>query len=137
MKTMGRAVEWCGVVFGVLVLVMGCGRPKPTAEEEKTMSMFEAVQQSLEGSPSLEALNRLLGQTEPQLNRLKQNPKTRPCFVNALSKCFASCQIVGKARSPKQGPLDVKRREEIDMALTFTTAFAAVNIKQAMDCYRQ
>lgn len=133
---MGRAAGWFGVVFGVLALVMGCARPKPTAEEEKALSMFEAAQQSLEGSPSLEAFNRLLGQTESQLNRLKQNPKTPPCFVNALSKCFASYQIISKALTQKQGPLDDKRREEIDMALTFTTAFAAVNIKQATDCYK-
>jgi hypothetical protein len=124
-----------GVVFSLLVLVMGCSGPKPTVEEEKALTLFQAVQQSLEESPSPEVLNRLIGQTESELNRLKQNPRTRPCFVNALSKCIASYQIIGKALSQKQGPLDEKRREEIDMALTFTTAFAAVSVKQAMDCY--
>ena len=132
---MGRGIGWFGVVYSVIVLVMGCSGPKPTVEEERALAMFQTVQQSLEGSPSLEALNRLLGQSESELNRLKQNPRTQPCLLNALSKCVASYQIIGKALDQKQRPLDEKRREEIDMALTFTTAFAAINIKQAMDCY--
>lgn len=132
---MSAAVRLLGIVLVVLILMMGCSGPKPTVEEEKALSIFQAVQQSLEQSPSGEALNRLLSQTESQLNRLKQNPKTPPCFVNALSKCFASYQIIGKALIQKQGPLDERRRQEIDTALAFTTAFAAVNIKQAMDCY--
>jgi hypothetical protein len=134
---MGRGIGWFGVVFNLLVLVMGCSGPKPTVEEEKALVAFQAVQQSLEGSPSLETLNRLLGQTESELNRLKQNPRTQPCLVNALSKCSASYQIIRKALDQKQRPLDEKRREEIDMALTFTTAFAAISIKQATDCYNQ
>jgi len=132
---MSRGIGWFGVVFNLLLLLMGCSGPKPSAEEEKALAVFQAVQQSLDGSPSHEALNRLLGQTESELSRLKQNPRTPPCLVNALSKCFASYQIIDKAMNQKQGPLDEKRREEIDMALTFTTAFAAVSIKQAMDCY--
>lgn len=132
---MGAGMRRIGVVFALVVLMLGCARPKPTADEEKALSLFQGVQQSLVENPSLEAFNRMLGQTESQLNHLRQNPKTPPCFVNALSKCFASYQIIGKALSQKQGPLDEKRREEIDMAVTFTTAFAAVNLKQAMDCY--
>ena len=134
---MGARVGLIAVVFGWLALVMGCSGPKPTVEEEKALSMFQTVQQRLEESPSLEAFNRLLAQTETELNHLKQNSRTQPCFVNALTKCFASYQIIGKALNQKQRPLDEKRREEIDMALTFTTAFAAVNIKQARDCYNQ
>jgi hypothetical protein len=65
---MGREIGWFGVVFGVIVLVMGCSGPKPTVEEERAPAMFQAVQQSLEVSPSLEALNRLLGQAESELN---------------------------------------------------------------------
>ncbi|MGE5255087.1 MAG: hypothetical protein ACM3KE_00355 [Hyphomicrobiales bacterium] len=134
---MGKGIGWFGVVINLLVLAIGCSGPKPTVEEEKALAMFQAVQQSLEESPSPQALHRLLGQTESELNRLKQNPRTQPCFVNALNKCFASYQIINKALDQKKGPLDEKRREEIDMALTFTTAFAAVSIKQAMDCYNR
>ena len=132
---MGARVRWLAVVFAWLVLAMGCSGPKPTVEEEKALTMFQTVQQRLEESPSPEAFNRLLAQTESELNHIKQNPQTQPCFVNALTKCVASYQIIGKALNQKQRPLDEKRREEIDMALTFTTAFAAVNIQQARDCY--
>jgi hypothetical protein len=125
------------VVFCLLVLLMGCSRPKPTAEEEKTLAMFQAVQQSLEGSPSPDAFERLLAQTESQLGVLKQNPKTPPCFVNALDKCLASYQIIGKALHKKQGSLDENRRQDIEMALTFSTAFAAISIHQAADCYKR
>lgn len=99
--------------------------------------MFQAVQQSLEANPTSEAFDRLLSQTESQLGILKQNPKASPCFVNALNKCFASYQIIGKALQKKQGVLDENRRQDIEMAQSFSTAFAAVSIRQAVDCYKR
>src|SRR5512137_523597 len=117
-------------VFCLIVFVTGCSRPKPSADEERALAMFQAVQQSLEANPTSEAFDRLLSQTESQLGILKQNPKTSPCFVNALNKCFASYQIIGKALQKKQGVLDENRRQDIEMAQSFSTAFAAVSIRQ-------
>ena len=135
MKVMGTGMRMRGVGFGLLVLVMGCWPPQPTAEEQKALSLFQAVQQSLDQNPSLEALNGMLGQAESQLNLLKHPPKAPACFVSALDKCLASYQIIGQGLIQKRGLLDNKRREEVDMALSFTTAFAAVSLKRAMDCY--
>jgi len=124
-------------VFCLMALVTGCSRPKPTAEEEKTLAMFEAVQQGLEANPSVDAFDRLLAQTGSQLGILKQNPKASPCFVKALDKCFASYQIISKALRKKQEGLDENRRQDIEMALSFSTAFAAISIHQAVDCYKR
>jgi hypothetical protein len=129
--------RWLVSIFCLIVLVTGCSRPKPTIEEEKVLAMFQAVQQSLEGSPSPDAFERLLAQTESQLGALKQNPKTSPCLANALDKCLASYHIIGKALHKKHGPLDENRRQDIETALSFTTAFAAISIHQAADCYKR
>jgi hypothetical protein len=124
-------------VICLMVLAAGCTRPQPTAEEEKALAMFRTVQQSLEASLAVDAFARLLAQTESQLRILKQSPNTSPCFVNALDKCFASYQIISKALQKKQGVLDDKRRQDIEMALSFSTAFAAISIHQAEDCYKR
>jgi hypothetical protein len=125
------------LVMCMMVLAAGCTHPKPTAEEEKALAMFQAVQQSLEASPAADAFARLLVQTESQLAILKQNPKASPCFVNALDKCFASYQIISKALHKKLGALDENRRQDIEMALSFSSAFAAISLHQAEDCYKR
>lgn len=61
---MGARVRLFGVAFGLLVLTMGCSGPQPTVEEKKALIMFQTVQERLEESPSFEAFNRLLAQTE-------------------------------------------------------------------------
>jgi hypothetical protein len=119
----------------VVLVVCGCSRSQPSAEEMKALAMLQSVQGGIETNPSVASFTQLLGQAESELTLLKQNPKTNPCFLNALEKSYASCQIAGKALQKKLETQDPVRQQDFDMALTFSTAFAAVSIQRAVECY--
>ena len=125
-----------GVVCSLLILLQEYSRHKPSDAEQKTLAAFQAVQQSLEADGTSGAFNQLLGQAEVQLSWMKQTPETLPCLVSALDRCLASYHLIDKALKTKQEALDEKRKQDLDMALTFSIAFSALNIKQAMDCCR-
>jgi hypothetical protein len=122
-------------LFIALLVVWGCSRLQPSAEEMKALAVLQSVQGGIEANPSVAGFAQLLGQAESELALLKQNPKTNPCFLNALEKGYASCQIAGKALQKKQETQDPVRKQDFDMALTFSTAFAAVSIQRAAECY--
>jgi hypothetical protein len=134
MRPMGL---WAGIACSVLILLPGCSRSKPSDEEQKALAAFQAVQQSLETDGRSVALNQQLGQAEAQLSLIKQTPKTFPCIVSSLDRCLASYRIIDKALKAKQEARDEKRKQDLEMALAFSTAFSALNIQQAMDCCRQ
>jgi hypothetical protein len=113
----------------------GCSRPQPSADEMKALTMLQSLQGGIGANPSVAGFTQLIGQAESELTRLKQNPKTNPCFLNALEKGYASCQIAGKALQRKLETEDPVRKQDFDMALTFSTAFAAVSIQHALECY--
>jgi hypothetical protein len=118
-----------------MMAVCGCSRPQPTEEEVKALAMLKSLQGAITSNPSAAGFTQLLGQAESELTRLKQNPKTNACFLNALEKGYASCQLAGKALQKKLETQDPVRQQDFDMALTFSTAFAAVSIQRAADCY--
>jgi hypothetical protein len=122
--------------FLIAVLaVCGCSRSQPAAEEMKALAMLQSVQGGIETNPSVADFTQLLGQAESELTLLKQNPKTNPCFLNALEKSYASCQIAGKALQKKVETQDPVRKQDVDMALSFSTAFATLSIQRAVECY--
>jgi hypothetical protein len=133
---MRRMCLWVGVVCSVLILLPGCSRNKPTDEELKALVAFQAVQKSLEADGASVAFKQLLGQAEAQLSLIKQTPKTIPCLVSSLDKCLASYRLIDKAL--KTNPeLGESRKQDLEMVVSFSTAFSALNIQQAMDCCRQ
>lgn len=117
------------------MVVCGCSRAQPSAQEIKALEMLQSVQGSLSANPSVNGFTRLIGQAESELAQLKQNPKTNPCFLNALEKGYASCQIAGRALQLKLETKDPLRKQDVDMALSFSTAFAAISIQNALECY--
>jgi len=117
------------------LVVCGCSRSQPSAEEMKALAVLQSVQGGIAANPTVAGFTQLIGQAESELTLLKQNPKTNPCFLNALEKGYASCQIAGKALQKKLETEDPVRKQDIDMALSFTTAFAAVSIQRAVECY--
>jgi hypothetical protein len=119
----------------VVLVVCACSRSQPTAEEMKALAMLQTVQGGIGANSSIAGFNQLLGQAESELRLLKQNPKTDPCFLNALEKGYASCQIAAKAMQRKMETDDPVRKQDCDMALSFSTAFAAVSIQRAAECY--
>jgi hypothetical protein len=117
------------------MVVCGCSRAQPSAQEMKTLEMLQSVQGGLASNPSVASFTQLIGRAESELAQLKQNPKTNPCFLSALEKGYESCQIAGKALQKKLETQDPRRKQDVDMALSFSTAFAAVSIQHALECY--
>jgi hypothetical protein len=116
-------------------VVCGCSRAQPSAQEMKALEMLKSVQGGLAANPSVAGFTQLIGQAGSELAQLKQNPKANPCFLNALEKSYASCEIAGKALKMKLETQDLRRKQEVDMALSFSTAFAAASIQNALECY--
>jgi hypothetical protein len=125
-----------GVTCFVFILLLGCSRHTPSDEEQKALAAFQAVQQSLETDKASVAFKQQLGQAEAQLSLIKQTPKTVPCLVSSLDRCLASYRLIDKALKTEQGKLDEKRKQDLEMAVAFSTAFSALNIQQALDCCR-
>jgi hypothetical protein len=123
-----------GVACSVFILLMGCSRHTPSDEEQKALAAFQAVQQSPETDGAPVAFNQLLSQAEAQFSSIKQAPKTIPCLVSSLDRCLASYRIIEKALKTMQEKLDEKRKQDLEMAVAFTTAFSAMNIQQATAC---
>jgi hypothetical protein len=117
------------------MVVCGCSRAQPSAQEMKALEMLKSVQGSLAANPSVAGFTQLIGRAESELAQLKQNPKANPCFLNALEKGYAACQIAGKALQRKLETQEPMRKQDVDMALSFSTAFAAVSIQNALACY--
>ena len=133
---MPRMGLWAGVVCSILILLAGCSRNKPSDEEQKALGAFQAVQKSLETDGASVAFSQLLGQAEAKLSLIKQTPKTIPCLVSSLDKCLASYRLIDKAL--KTTPeLDEKRKQDLEMVVSISTAHSALSIQQAMDCCRQ
>lgn len=126
---------WAGVVCSILMLLPGCSRNKPSDEEQNVLGAFQAVQKSLETDGASVAFNQLLGQAEAKLSLIKGTPKTIPCLVSSLDRCLASYRLIDKAL--KTTPeLDEKRKQDLEMVVSVSTAFSARSIQQAMDCCR-
>jgi len=127
--------EMALLLLVAVMVVCGCSRPQPSAEEMKALALLQSVQGGLDANPSVAGFTQLLSQAESELTLLKQNPKTNPCFLNALEKSYASCQIAGKALQKKLETEDPLRKQDLDMALSFSTAFATLSIQRAAECY--
>jgi len=127
--------EMALLLLVAVMVVCGCSRPQPSAEEMKALALLQSVQGGLDANPSVASFTQLLGQAESELKLLKQNPKTNPCFLNALEKSYASCQIAGKALQKKLETEDPLRKQDFEMALSFSTAFATLSIQRAAECY--
>jgi hypothetical protein len=117
------------------LVACGCSQAQPSAEEMKALTMLQSVQGGIGANSSVAGFAQLISQAESELTRLKQNPKTNPCFLNALEKGYASCQIAGKALQKKLETEDPLRKQDFDMALSFSSAFAAISIQHALECY--
>ena len=125
-----------GVICIVFILLLACSRHTPSDEEQKALAAFQAVQQSLETDKASVAFKQLLGQAEAQLSLIRQTPKTVPCLVSSLDRCLASYRLIDKALKTEPGKLDEKRKQDLEMAVAFSTGFSALNIQQALDCCR-
>lgn len=128
-------------VAAVLVLIMfsfmnsSCS-PRITPEEAKVLVTLDDIQRGVESNIDLDRFEQLLNTANAEIGNLKQNSKKNPCFMSAVTKCYASYEIASKAWKRMEAGLDPKRKEDMEMTLAFSLSFSRLNIEKANKCYK-
>jgi hypothetical protein len=128
-------------VAAVLVLIMfsfmnsSCS-PRITPEEAKVLVTLDDIQRGVESNIDLDRFEQLLNSANAEISNLKQNSQKNPCFMSAVTKCYASYEIASKAWKRMEAELDPKRKEDMEMTLAFSLSFSRLNIEKANKCYK-
>ena len=117
------------------LLNSGCS-PKITPEEAKVLVVLGEIQRGVESNIDFNRFEQLMETAKAEIKILEQNSKKNPCFVSAANKSFASYEIARKAWKKMTEEKDVKRKEDMEMTLSFCLAFSALNIEKANKCYK-
>ena len=123
------------LIIAFSLLNPGCS-PSITPEEAKVLVILDEIQRGVESNIDYAQFEQLLGKARAEINTLEQKSEKNSCFLNAVSKCYASYEIARKAWKRKDEEKDVKRKEDMEMTLTFSLTFSALNIEKANKCYR-
>ena len=121
------------IVFALLNA--GCS-PRITPEEAKVLVILDEIQRGVESNIEYNQFEQMLRNAKAEIKTLEQNSKKNPCFMSAVSKCYASYEIAGKAWKKKDAVKDAKRKEDMEMTLAFSISFSALNIEKANKCYK-
>lgn len=115
--------------------IPGCS-PSITPEEAKVLVILDEIQRGVESNIDYAQFEQLLGTAKAEINTLELKSKKNPCFINAVNKCYASYEIARKAWKRKDEVKDAKRKEDMEMTLSFSLSFSALNIEKANKCYQ-
>ena len=110
--------------------------PRITPEEAKVLVTLDEIQRGVESNIDLDRFEQLLNTASAEIQNLKQNSKNPPCFMSAVTKCYASYEIAGKAWKRMETEQDAKRKEDMEMTLAFSLSFSRLNIEKANKCYQ-
>ena len=121
-------------LIALILLGFGCS-PKITPQEAKVLVSLDEIQRGVEANIEYENFMRLLRTAGAEIELLKQSKNPNPCFQRAIEKCYASYEIAGKAWKKGQAEKNENRKADLEMALSFSMSFSAINIKRANNCY--
>ena len=116
------------------VPVTGCS-DKITPQEAKVLVALEAVQRGVEADIDYDKFVQLLMTAKAEIDMLKKKDSPNPCFLSAIDKCYASYEIARKAWDRKMTLQDEARKADMEMTLSFSMSFSAINIERANKCY--
>ena len=116
-------------------LISGCG-PRITPEEAKVLVVLDEIQRGVESNISFEQFEKMLKTAKAEIEILEQNSPKNPCFMSAVKKCYSSYAIAKKAWIKRESEKDPKRKEDMEMTMSFSLSFSALNIKKANNCYK-
>ena len=100
------------------------------------MVTLAEIQRGVEADIELDKFDQLLTTAQAEILLLNQNIRTNPCFQNAVEKSYASYEIAKKAWQRKMEVQDESRKADMEMALSFSLSFSALNIERAHRCYQ-
>lgn len=131
---MQRAVV--AVVIAFFCTIIGACSPKITPEEAKVLVSLDEIQRGIESNIDYNRFVELLKTTKAEIVILKKNDHPNSCFVGAIDKCYASYEIARKAWKKKIESKDERRKADMELTLSFSLSFAALNIEKANNCYK-
>jgi hypothetical protein len=134
MKKMGYLIM---PLFLALLVSFSCSNPKPIPEEEGVMNALTEVRDGVEARMSYEKFNKLLADARSKIDILKAVEKKNNCFMNAIDKSYASYEISQKAWQQKNAATDQKRKDDMDLTLSFSLGFASVSLAKANECFQK
>lgn len=120
-----------------LFISFSCSNPKPIPEEEAVLNALTEVRGGIESKISHEEFGKLLADAKSKIDILKTVEKRNNCFMNAIDKCYASYEISQKAWQQKNTAVDQKRKEDMDLTLSFSLGFASVSLAKANECFQK
>ena len=121
-------------VFTLWVFV-SCSGSKPNPQEVDVLSALKNIQGGIESKISYDEFGKLIADARAKIDALKQIEKKNACFFNAVNRCYASYDISRKAWEQKDAATDDKRREDMEITLSFSLGFASVSIAKANECF--
>ena len=121
------------VVVVIYTTILACS-PKITPDEAKVLVSLDEIQRGVESNIDYNRFVELLKTTEAEIVILRKNDHTNSCFMGAIDKCFASYEIARKAWKKKLEAKDEIRKADMDLTLSFSLSFAALNIDKANNC---
>ena len=125
------------VVLATVCLIFYACSDKISTEEAKVLVSLDEIQRGFESNISYDDFMGLLKTAKAEIAMLKTSRKKKnPCFINAVDKCASAYEIAGKAWKRKNEIADEKRKQDMDMALSFSLSFAALSIQKAGKCYQ-
>jgi Tfp pilus assembly major pilin PilA len=130
----------CAGLIGIVVvslMVMSCKSETMSAQEQTVLNSLKAVQNTVEANAPLEKYLASVEAAKAQIERLKASNQAKPCFLNAAQKCHASYEIAGKAWQRKTVEKDPKRKADMDMTMSFSLSFAAIEMEKASQCFHK
>ena len=130
-----RRAALISLIIAFSLLNPGCS-PSITPEEAKVLVILDEIQRGVESNIDYVQFEQLLGKAKAEINTLEQKSKKNSCFLSAVNKCYASYEIARKAWKKKDEEKDVKRKEDMEMTLSFSLSFSALNIEKANKCYQ-
>lgn len=125
------------VLLLIIVSFLNCGcSPRITPQEAKVLVVLSEIQRGVESNIDFNQFEQLLNTAKAEVNILEQNSKKNPCFMSAVNRCFASYEIAKKAWKKRDAEKDVRRKEDMEMTLSFSLSFSRLNIEKANKCYQ-
>ena len=114
---------------------LSCSGSKPIPQEKEVLNALTNIQGGIESKISYDQFGKLLADARTKIDVLKQIEKKNACFFNAVNKCYASYDISQKAWEQKDAAKDDKRREDMEITLSFSLGFASVSLAKANECF--
>ena len=101
------------------------------------MNALTEVRDGVESKMSYEKFDKLLADARSKIDILKAVEEKNNCFMNAIDKCYASYEISQKAWQQKDTATDQKRKNDMDLTLSFSLGFASVSLAKANECFQK